>query len=55
MRIAIIGGGVSGLTAGFRLHEQFDLTLFEANGVGQRAHAIGFSPEDGYDLPKTST
>ena len=31
MRIAIIGGGISGLTAGYRLHEKFDVTLFEAN------------------------
>jgi len=30
MRIAIIGGGISGLTAGYHLHKQFDLTLFEA-------------------------
>jgi len=31
MRIAIIGGGISGLTAGYHLHKQFDVTLFEAN------------------------
>jgi len=31
MRIAIIGGGISGLTAGYHLHQQFDVTLFEAH------------------------
>ena len=31
MRIAIIGGGISGLTSGFHLHKQNDITLFEAN------------------------
>ena len=31
MRIAIIGGGISGLTAGCHLYKQFDVTLFEAN------------------------
>ena len=30
MRIAIIGGGISGLTVAFRLAGQHDLTLFEA-------------------------
>ena len=41
MRIAIIGGGVSGLTVGYRLHEQFDVTLFEANDyVGGHTNTI---------------
>jgi predicted NAD/FAD-binding protein len=30
MRIAIIGGGISGLTVAYRLADQHDLTLFEA-------------------------
>lgn len=29
-RIAIIGSGISGLTAGFLLHKLHDITLFEA-------------------------
>ncbi len=31
MRIAIIGGGISGLVAGYRLQEDHDVTLYEAN------------------------
>ncbi|QMV13832.1 NAD(P)/FAD-dependent oxidoreductase [Vibrio spartinae] len=31
MKIAIIGTGISGLTCGYYLHEQHDITLFEAN------------------------
>ncbi|GEM80071.1 NAD(P)/FAD-dependent oxidoreductase [Vibrio superstes] len=31
MKIAIIGTGISGLTCGYRLHKNHDLTLFEAN------------------------
>ncbi len=31
MKIAIIGSGISGLTCGYHLHQQHELTLFEAN------------------------
>ncbi|GAK84376.1 amine oxidase [Vibrio ponticus] len=31
MKIAIIGTGISGLTCGYYLHMQHDITLFEAN------------------------
>lgn len=30
MKIAVIGAGVSGLTAAFLLHEQYDITVYEA-------------------------
>lgn len=37
-RIAIVGGGVAGLTAGFLLHEKYDVTLFEqSNRLGGNA------------------
>ncbi|CCN48232.1 putative AMINE OXIDASE [Vibrio nigripulchritudo MADA3029] len=31
MKIAIIGSGISGLTCGFYLHQEHDITIFEAN------------------------
>lgn len=31
MKIAIIGGGIAGMTAAYRLHQQHEITLFEAN------------------------
>ncbi|ROV58861.1 NAD(P)/FAD-dependent oxidoreductase [Vibrio ponticus] len=31
MKIAIVGTGISGLTCGYYLHKQHDITLFEAN------------------------
>ena len=30
MKIAIVGGGISGLVAGYRLHKEHDVTLFES-------------------------
>jgi uncharacterized protein len=39
MKIAIIGSGISGLTLAHRLHQQHDITVFEANGyVGGHTH-----------------
>ncbi|MBD1557909.1 NAD(P)/FAD-dependent oxidoreductase [Vibrio sp. S9_S30] len=31
MKIAIIGSGISGLTCGYHLHQEHDITVFEAN------------------------
>jgi predicted NAD/FAD-binding protein len=37
-KIAIIGGGIAGLTAGYLLHERYDVTLFEGdNRLGGNA------------------
>ena len=39
MRIAIVGSGIAGLTAAHHLHQQHQITLFEAGGhVGGHVH-----------------
>ncbi len=41
MRIAIIGGGISGLVSAHLLHEDHDIVLFEANGyIGGHTHTV---------------
>nr|MCH9723464.1 FAD-dependent oxidoreductase [Planctomycetota bacterium] len=41
MKIAIIGGGISGLTAAYCLQKQHDITVFEANDyVGGHTNTI---------------
>jgi len=41
MKIAIIGSGISGLTAAWLLHERHDITVFEANDyVGGHTHTV---------------
>jgi predicted NAD/FAD-binding protein len=41
MKIAIIGTGISGLTAAWRLHREHDLTIFEANDyIGGHTHTV---------------
>ena len=48
MRIAIIGSGISGLTAAHRLHPRHDITVFEADRrVGGHAHTVRASLDDG--------
>ena len=47
MKIAIIGGGISGLTAGYRLHEHFDVTLFESNNyIGGHTNTIDLETDE---------
>lgn len=56
-RIAIVGGGISGLTAAYILHRDYsdtcEFTLFEANsrvgGIIETVHADGFTVECGPD------
>ena len=48
MRIAIIGSGISGLTAAHRLHPRHDVTVFEADQrVGGHANTVRASLDDG--------
>jgi predicted NAD/FAD-binding protein len=48
MRVAIIGGGVSGLVTGYRLYKQHDVTLFEANDyVGGHTNTIDIENDEG--------
>lgn len=48
MRIAIIGSGISGLTAAHHLHRRHEITVFEAdNRVGGHAHTVRAELSDG--------
>lgn len=48
MRIAVIGSGISGLTAAHRLHPRHDLTIFEADDrIGGHAHTVKAQLDDG--------
>ena len=48
MKIAIIGTGISGLTAAHYLHSGHELTLFEANAyIGGHTNTILVDTEDG--------
>jgi predicted NAD/FAD-binding protein len=50
-RIAVIGGGVSGLTAGYLLARSSEVTLFEADGrLGGHAHTHRLASPDGTEL-----
>lgn len=41
MRIAIVGSGISGLVAAYRLHSCHDITVFEANDyIGGHTHTV---------------
>jgi len=54
-KIAIIGGGVSGLGAAWALHrhpDRFDIRLFEANAtVGGNAITVDMPQDDGQSIP----
>ncbi len=54
-RIAIVGGGISGLGAAWTLHQnpdRFDFRLFEAQGrIGGNAVTVDMPQEDGSSIP----
>lgn len=48
-KIAIIGGGVAGLTAGYLLHDRYDVTVFEKdNRIGGNAYTL--DTKDGQEI-----
>lgn len=48
-RVAIVGGGIAGLVAGYLLHEKYDVTLYEKTGrVGGNAYT--HTTKDGLDV-----
>lgn len=47
MRIGIIGAGISGLTAAFRLYDEHDVSVFEANNyIGGHTNTITVEEDD---------
>ncbi|MGB1799478.1 MAG: NAD(P)/FAD-dependent oxidoreductase [Gammaproteobacteria bacterium] len=51
MKIAIIGSGISGLTAAYQLHRQHDVHVFEANNyIGGHTNTILVN-DNGKDIP----
>ncbi len=52
MRIAVVGGGVSGLGAAWLLSQRHDVTLFEANAyVGGHTNTVDAPGPDGSQIP----
>jgi predicted NAD/FAD-binding protein len=48
MKIAIVGGGISGLVAGYRLHPHHDVSLFEAaDYIGGHTNTVDVETPDG--------
>jgi predicted NAD/FAD-binding protein len=48
VRIAIVGSGISGLTAAHHLHPRHDITVLEADGrVGGHANTVSLALDDG--------
>lgn len=48
MKLGIIGAGISGLTAAYVLHKDFDITVFEANEhIGGHTHTVDVKTAEG--------
>lgn len=51
MRIAIVGGGIAGLSAAWGLHDKHQVTLFEASDwLGGHAHTVDVKTPEGEQL-----
>jgi len=51
-RIAVVGGGVAGLSAAWLLSKRFEVTLFEANNyVGGHSNTVNVPGRDGQPMP----
>jgi uncharacterized protein len=47
-RVAVVGGGIAGISAAHRLEPHFEVTLFEAESVlGGHAHGVGVQTDEG--------
>ncbi len=54
-KIAIVGGGIAGLTAAYLLNEKHDITLFEKEGrLGGNAYTYRTSDGEGIDMAVAS-
>ena len=54
-RVAIIGGGIGGLTAAYLLHEQYAITLFEkTHRLGGNAYTHDTSDGESIDIAVAS-
>lgn len=52
MKIAVIGGGISGLSAALILSSQYEVSLFESESrLGGHAHTVFVEPKDAGSLP----
>ena len=48
MRVAIVGGGVSGIVAAARLHPRHEITLFESQArLGGHAYTVAVARQNG--------
>ncbi|MCI5046387.1 MAG: NAD(P)-binding protein [Aquisalinus sp.] len=51
MKIAIVGSGIAGLAAAYRLHKHHDITIFEADGrIGGHSHTVDIPDGHGADI-----